>query len=373
MDPLLVTGGAGFIGSNFVRLALKKTGGPVVVVDKLTYSGHRASLADCERDARFAFVEADIANAAAMKAIFATHRPRAVLNFAAETHVDRSIDGPGAFIQTNVAGTFCLLEASRAHAASLPPVERERFRFLHVSTDEVYGTLGPSGLFSEETPYAPNSPYAASKAAADHLVRAWHETYGLPTLLTNCSNNYGPYQFPEKLIPLMILNALEGKPLPIYGDGGNVRDWLHVEDHCRGILLVLENAAPGSKYNIGGGNERTNLQIVDALCAALEKTVPFEENPKISEKISTKGKRGYADLKTFVPDRPGHDRRYAIDAGKIRRELAWSPSYSFEEGLLRTVRWYLDHHDWCETVQKGQDARARVGLAAVPHAHGARA
>ncbi len=372
MDCLLVTGGAGFIGSNFVRLALKETSGRVVVVDKLTYSGHRASLADCEKDARFAFVEADIADVAAMKAVFGAHRPRAVLNFAAETHVDRSIDGPGAFIQTNVTGTFVLLEAARAHAAALPAAERERFRFLHVSTDEVYGTLGSTGLFSEEAPYAPNSPYAASKAAADHLVRAWHETYGLPTLLTNCSNNYGPYQFPEKLVPLMILNALEGKPLPIYGDGGNVRDWLHVEDHCRGILLVLEKAAPGSKYNIGGGNERTNLQIVDALCTSLEQIVPFEENRRISSN-GKREKRGYAQLKTFVPDRPGHDRRYAIDASKIRRELGWQPSYSFEEGLLRTARWYLDHQDWCDTVQKGQDARARIGLAAVPHAHGARA
>ena len=364
MDSILVTGGAGFIGSNFVLLALKETPGRVVVVDKLTYSGHRASLAECESDARFAFVEADIADAAAMRAAFETHRPRAVLNFAAETHVDRSIDGPGAFIHTNVTGTYVLLEAARTHAAGLPPAERAAFRFLHVSTDEVYGTLGPTGLFSEETPYAPNSPYAASKAAADHLVRAWHETYGLPTLLTNCSNNYGPYQFPEKLIPLMILNALEGKPLPIYGDGGNVRDWLHVEDHCKGILLVLEKGAPGGKYNIGGGNERTNLQIVDALCAALEKTVSFEENEKISEKISLKGKRGYLDLKTFVRDRPGHDRRYAIDASKIRRELGWVPSYSFEEGLLRTVRWYVDNPEWCAAVQSGKDARARIGLGA---------
>ncbi len=369
MDSILVTGGAGFIGSNFVRLALQEAPGRVVVVDKLTYSGHRASLADCERDARFAFVEADIADAAAMTAVFEAHRPRAVLNFAAETHVDRSIDGPGAFIHTNVTGTYVLLEASRAHAASLAPGARERFRFLHVSTDEVYGTLGASGLFSEETPYAPNSPYAASKAAADHLVRAWHETYGLPTLLTNCSNNYGPYQFPEKLIPLMLLNALEGRPLPIYGDGGNVRDWLHVEDHCRGLLLVLEKGAPGGKYNIGGGNERTNLQIVDALCAALEQTVPFEENPRISEKISLKGKRerekSYLDLKTFVPDRPGHDRRYAIDASKIRRELGWSPSYSFEEGLLRTVEWYVSHPEWCATVQKGNYGRERLGLEAL--------
>ena len=364
MDALLVTGGAGFIGSNFVRLALAETPDRIVVVDKLTYSGHRASLADVEHDPRFVFVKADIADAAAMRAVFEAHRPRAVLNFAAETHVDRSIDGPAAFVNTNINGTYELLEAARQHVASLPAGGREAFRFLHVSTDEVYGTLGETGLFSEETPYAPNSPYAASKAAADHLVRAWRETYGLATLLTNCSNNYGPYQFPEKLIPLMILTALEGKPLPIYGDGGNVRDWLHVEDHCRGILLVLEKGAPGGKYNIGGGNERTNLQVVDALCAALEQTVPFRE------------KKAYADLKTFVPDRPGHDRRYAIDATKIRRELGWSPSYSFEEGLLRTVRWYLSNLEWCATVQAGNYGRERLGLGpavSAPRASGARA
>ncbi len=357
---MLVTGGAGFIGSNFVRLALAETPDRVVVVDKLTYSGHRASLADVEKNPRFAFIEADIADAAAMKGVFGAHRPRAVLNFAAETHVDRSIDGPGAFVNTNINGTYELLEASRAHVQALRPADAERFRFLHVSTDEVYGTLGEAGLFSEETPYAPNSPYAASKAAADHLVRAWRETYGLATLLTNCSNNYGPYQFPEKLIPLMILTALEGKPLPIYGDGGNVRDWLHVEDHCRGILLVLEKGAPGGKYNIGGGNERSNLQVVDALCAALERERPAEENPKM--KTSSKGKKSYTQLKTFVPDRPGHDRRYAIDASKIRRELGWRPSYSFEEGLLRTVRWYLSNLEWCATVQAGNYGRERLGL-----------
>ncbi len=360
MESIVVTGGAGFIGSNFVRLALKETADRVVVVDKLTYSGHRASLADCERDPRFAFVEADIADAPAMRAVFETHRPRAVLNFAAETHVDRSIDGPGAFIQTNVTGTYVLLEAARAHVAALPEGARGRFRFLHVSTDEVYGTLGEDGLFSEDTPYAPNSPYAASKAAADHLVRAWHETYGLPTLLTNCSNNYGPYQFPEKLIPLMILNALEGKPLPIYGDGGNVRDWLHVEDHCKGILLVLERAAPGSKYNIGGGNEKRNIEIVDLLCSILDRERPVSGNAA----FSSKGMTSYSQLKTFVRDRPGHDRRYAIDANKIRRDLGWSPSYSFEEGLLRTVRWYLANHEWCAAVQAGKDARARIGLGA---------
>ncbi|MDL2716842.1 MAG: dTDP-glucose 4,6-dehydratase [Acidobacteriota bacterium] len=363
MDSIVVTGGAGFIGSNFVRLALEDTPDRVVVVDKLTYSGHRASLRDVETNPRFTFVEADIADRNAMRAVMASHRPRAVLNFAAETHVDRSIDGPDAFIRTNVNGTYELLEASRAHLATLPAGEADHFRFLHVSTDEVYGTLGESGLFSEETPYAPNSPYAASKAAADHLVRAWHETFRVPTLLTNCSNNYGPYQFPEKLIPLMLLTALEGKPLPIYGDGGNVRDWLHVDDHCRGILMVLRKGASGSKYNIGGGNERTNLEIVDTLCAALEKTVPFKKNTKISEKISLKGKRGYADLKTFVPDRPGHDRRYAIDASKIRRELGWEPTYSFEEGLLRTVKWYLANQEWCASVQAGTNALARLGLA----------
>jgi dTDP-glucose 4,6-dehydratase len=359
MESIVVTGGAGFIGSNFVRLALAETPDRIVVVDKLTYSGHRASLADVEKNPRFAFVEADIADRDAMRAAMAAHRPRAVLNFAAETHVDRSIDGPGAFVRTNINGTYELLEASRAHVLALRPADAERFRFLHVSTDEVYGTLGEAGLFSEETPYAPNSPYAASKAAADHLVRAWRETYGLATLLTNCSNNYGPYQFPEKLIPLMILTALEGKPLPIYGDGGNVRDWLHVEDHCKGILLVLEKGAPGGKYNIGGGNERTNLQIVDRLCEILESERPASDNAA----FSSKGIRAYAQLKTFVPDRPGHDRRYAIDANKIRRELGWRPSSSFEEGLLRTVRWYLSNQDWCTAVQAGKDARARLGLA----------
>jgi dTDP-glucose 4,6-dehydratase len=373
VDSIVVTGGAGFIGSNLVRLALAEMPDRVVVVDKLTYSGHRASLADVEKHPRFTFVEADIADREAMRSVMATYRPRAVLNLAAETHVDRSIDGPDAFVRTNINGTYELLEASRAHLATRTAGDAERFRFLHVSTDEVYGTLGETGLFSEETPYAPNSPYAASKAAADHVVRAWHETFRVPTLLTNCSNNYGPYQFPEKLIPLMILTALEGKPLPIYGDGGNVRDWLHVEDHCRGILLVLAKGAPGSKYNIGGGNERTNLQIIDALCAALERERPAEENPKIP-KISSKGKRAYAQLMTFVPDRPGHDRRYAIDATKIRRELGWSPSYSFEEGLLRTVRWYLSNLEWCRAVQTGNYARERLGLgpvASAPRAGGA--
>jgi dTDP-glucose 4,6-dehydratase len=351
----IVTGGAGFIGSNFVRLALAKTDARLLVVDKLTYAGNLASLEDVSRHPRYAFVRADIADRAAIAEIFRVHRPTALLNFAAETHVDRSIDGPSAFIETNLVGTFELLEAARQHRADPAPAGREEFRFLHVSTDEVYGTLGPSGAFCETTPYAPNSPYSASKAGADHLVRAYRETYGLATLITNCSNNYGPYQYPEKLLPLVILNAIEGRPLPIYGDGGNVRDWLYVLDHCEGILLALERGRPGEKYNIGGGNERTNLEIVDLLCAELERQLPAAGNP-------TLGGRGYAALKTFVPDRPGHDRRYAIDASRIRRELGWRPSHDLVSGLADTVRWYLARRDWCEAVQAGQYGRERLGL-----------
>jgi dTDP-glucose 4,6-dehydratase len=355
VKTLLVTGGAGFIGSNFVRHALGRTRARVVVFDALTYAGNLESLADVSGDERFAFVRGDIADRAAVRAAFAEHRPDAVVNFAAETHVDRSIDDPGAFVRTNVAGTYELLEAARAAA----PLAGPSFRFLHVSTDEVYGTLGAEGAFSETTPYAPNSPYAASKAAADHLVRAWHETYRLPVLITNCSNNYGPYQYPEKLIPLMTLNALEGKALPIYGDGGNVRDWLFVEDHCEGILLVLERGAPAGKYNIGGGNERTNLQVVDALCAALEAEAPAASNSA----LGARGLSSYSALRTFVPDRPGHDRRYAIDAAKIRAELGWRPRHAFEAGLRETVRWYLANRSWCEAVQGGKYRRERLGLA----------
>jgi dTDP-glucose 4,6-dehydratase len=353
MATLLVTGGAGFIGSNLVRRALSHTSHRLVIVDKLTYAGSLSNLEGPLTNPRVTFVHADIADRPAMKRVFEEQQPDAVINLAAETHVDRSIDGPQPFIDTNVIGTFVLLEMSRQLVASSQPVG---FRFLHVSTDEVYGTLGSSGLFSEETAYAPNSPYAASKAAADHLVRAYHHTYGLPTLITNCSNNYGPFQYPEKLIPLMILNALDGKALPIYGDGGNVRDWLHVEDHCAGILLVLAQGQAGERYNIGGGNERTNLQIVDGICDALHELRPPACNPALSQR------HHYHDLKSFVSDRPGHDRRYAIDASKIRRELQWSPAHVFEDGLKATVHWYLEHRDWCEAVQAGRYGRERLGL-----------
>jgi dTDP-glucose 4,6-dehydratase len=348
MGTLLVTGGAGFIGSNLVHYALDHTAHRIVIVDKLTYAGSLLNLERPLKNPRVAFVQADIEDRDAMASVFATHRPDGVLNLAAETHVDRSIDSPRPFIDTNIVGTFVLLETARTFMASLGPAARDAFRFLHVSTDEVYGTLGDDGLFSEETAYAPNSPYAASKASADHLVRAYGHTYGLPVLITNCSNNYGPLQFPEKLIPLMILNAVDGRPLPIYGDGANVRDWLHVEDHCEGIMLVLAKGRTGEKYNVGGGNERTNLQIVDRICDVLDELRPKADS--------------HRTLKTFVPDRPGHDRRYAIDATKIRRELAWTPRHTFESGLRETVVWYLGHRDWCEQIQTGRYDRQRLGL-----------
>jgi len=355
LRSLLITGGAGFIGSNLVHFALDHTSDRLVVVDKLTYAGSLLNLERPLGDPRVTFVRADIADRDAMARLFRDAAPAAVVNLAAETHVDRSIDGPRPFIDTNIVGTFVLLEEARRHAAALDARARSAFRFLHVSTDEVYGTLGESGAFDEETPYAPNSPYAASKASADHLVRAYGHTFGLPVLITNCSNNYGPYQFPEKLIPLMILNAIEGKPLPIYGDGANVRDWLHVEDHCAGILQVLAEGRAGEKYNIGGGNERTNLEVVDRICDALEAVKPARANPALRG-------RTYRDLKTFVPDRPGHDRRYAIDAAKIRRELGWAPRHAFEDGLADTVRWYVEHRGWCEQVQAGRYDRQRLGL-----------
>ncbi len=359
MQTFIVTGGAGFIGANFVRYALAGTDARLVIVDKLTYAGNLASLEDPLKDPRVQFIKADIADKDAMRSVFNDHQPTAVVNFAAESHVDRSIDDPSPFIDTNITGTFVLLEAARKYVAKLNEQRQRAFRFLHVSTDEVYGSLGETGLFSETTPYAPNSPYAASKASADHLVRAWHETFGLPAIITNCSNNYGPLQFPEKLIPLMVLNALDGKRLPIYGDGGNVRDWLYVEDHCAGILLALQNGRPGEKYNIGGGNERTNLQIVDRICAEVEKVMPAAENPT----LKAQGKTSYQELKVFVADRPGHDKRYAIDASKIRAELGWQPVYDFETGLAKTIRWYFENRKWCETVLAGKYERERLGLA----------
>jgi dTDP-glucose 4,6-dehydratase len=355
---IVVTGGAGFIGSNFVRRTLEKSDARVVVFDKLTYAGNLESLADVEKHPRFGFVQGDIADGAAVRAFVEALRPTAIVNFAAETHVDRSIDGPRAFVETNIIGTFELLDACRRHLATAGESARAQFRFLHVSTDEVYGSLGETGAFHETTPYAPSSPYSASKASADHLVHAYGATYGLPVLITNCSNNYGPYQFPEKLIPLMILNALEGKRLPIYGDGKNVRDWLYVEDHCDAIARVLESGRLGEKYNVGGNSERSNVQIVDALCEALEDRVPARQNKALrASRIES-----YGALKTFVADRPGHDRRYAIDATKLASELGWKPAHTFESGLASTVRWYLENRPWCEAVQAGKYRRERLGL-----------
>jgi dTDP-glucose 4,6-dehydratase len=353
----LVTGGAGFIGSNFVRAALGSTASRIVVLDNLTYAGKLQNLAPIEHNPRYSFVKADIADRTAVSAIFREYQPTAVVNLAAESHVDRSIDGPTAFVQTNIVGTFELLEASRQLLGAVDNAARRAFRFLHISTDEVYGSLGPTGAFEETTPYQPNSIYSASKASADHLVRAYQETFGVPALVTNCSNNFGPYQLPEKLIPLMILNAIEGKPLPIYGDGGNIRDWLYVEDHCEGILQVLERGRPGEKYNIGGGNERTNLEIVDALCAELEAALPAASNPA----LKSAGVARYEDLKQFVSDRPGHDRRYAINADKIHRELGWRAKVGFDAGMRATIRWYLDNREWCKSVEAEGSQRNRRG------------
>ena len=359
MGTILVTGGAGFIGSNFVHSVLARDGYDVVVLDKLTYAGSMENLADLTDNSHFLFVAGDIADPEVVEQVFAEHFPVAVVNFAAETHVDRSIDSPRPFIDTNIVGTYTLLETARHYLEQADDDMRAAFRLLHVSTDEVYGSLGADGLFSETTAYAPNSPYAASKASADHLVRAYHHTYGLSTLLTNCSNNYGPYQFPEKLIPLMILNALEGRPLPIYGDGKNVRDWLYVEDHCNGIWSVLREGRVGESYNIGGGCEMTNIEVVDTLCEMLERMRPAADNPALAEK----GIASYGELKTFVPDRLGHDRRYAIDFGKIRGELGWEPGNDFAAGMERTVSWYLENLDWCKNVQqRGAYNRERLGL-----------
>ena len=337
---ILVTGGAGFIGANFVLDWRGQSDEPVINVDMLTYAGNLGSLAALKDDPGHVFVRADIGDRAAMDSLLAAHRPRAIVNFAAESHVDRSIHGPAAFISTNIVGTFALLEAVRTYWSSLPEPERSRFRFVHISTDEVYGSLAADADgFCESTPYAPNSPYSASKAASDHLVRAYHHTYGLPTLTTHCSNNYGPLQFPEKLIPLMIVNAIAGKQLPVYGDGQNVRDWLYVGDHCSALRAVLARGTPGASYNIGGNAEMTNIDVVRTLCRVLA-----EQRPG----------RDYAAQIAFVRDRPGHDRRYAIDASKIRHELGWIPDETFASGLARTVRWYLDHAAWVAAVSSGE-------------------
>ena len=347
---VLVTGGAGFIGGNFIRHLIAATDAEVANLDLLTYAGNRETLAKIEDDPRYRFVQGDIADQALVQRLIEDFRPTAIVNFAAESHVDRSIDGPGAFIQTNVVGTYNLLDRALAWWRTLDAADQAAFRFLHVSTDEVYGSLGETGAFTEQTPYAPSSPYSASKAASDHLVQAWHHTYGLPTLTTNCSNNYGPYQYPEKLIPLMILNALAGKPLPIYGTGRNVRDWLFVGDHSRAIWHVVQHGEPGEMYNVGGNSERTNLEVVDTLCTLLDELVPDSAHAP------------HAQLKTFVADRPGHDWRYAIDASKIREQLGWQPRETFESGMRRTVQWYLDNLDWCEAVRAGSYAGQRLGL-----------
>lgn len=346
---ILVSGGAGFIGGNFV-LDLVEAGGKVVNLDALTYAGNLDTLAPILENPNHIFVRGSIGDRVLINRLLVEYRPQAIVNFAAETHVDRSIDGPKAFIQTNVIDTLELLEAALAYWEGLVGTEREEFRFLHVSTDEVYGSLGVSGFFTEESPYAPNSPYAASKAASDHLVRAYHHTYGLPALTTNCSNNYGPYQFPEKLIPLMIYNALRGEPLPVYGDGRQIRDWLYVKDHCRAIITVLERGRVGEVYNVGGHNERTNLEVVRTICRLLDELVP--DSPFVP----------HESLISFVTDRPGHDRRYAIDAGKIERELGWIPRETFETGLKKTVRWYLGNQEWCERVLSGSYRGERLGL-----------
>ena len=339
---LLVTGGAGFIGGNFVLGWMSEHDEAVVNIDKLTYAGNLETLKSLGGDPRHIFVQGDIGDRALIDGLLAKHRPRAVVNFAAESHVDRSIHGPADFIETNVVSTFRLLESVRGYWQALPEPQNAAFRFLHVSTDEIYGSLEPGApAFRETNPHQPNSPYSASKAASDHLVRAWHHTYGLPVLTTNCSNNYGPYQFPEKLIPLIIHNALAGKPLPIYGDGKQVRDWLHVEDHCRAILRVLEAGFVGETYNIGGWNEKPNLDVVGTICAILD-----ELRPK-------GGSESYANQMTFVKDRPGHDRRYAIDAGKIERELGWKPQETFETGIRKTVEWYLANSSWVDGVTSG--------------------
>lgn len=347
---ILVTGGAGFIGSALVRQLVNETDIKVCNVDKLTYAGNLASLGDARDSERHQFHQIDICDARAVAKVFSDFQPDAVMHLAAESHVDRSIDGPAAFIQTNIVGTFTLLDAATAYWRTLEPDAKEAFRFHHISTDEVFGSLGSDGMFTEQTAYDPRSPYSASKASSDHLVRAWHHTHGLPVVVTNCSNNYGPYHFPEKLIPLVILKAISDQPLPVYGDGSNIRDWLHVEDHARALRLVVSKGTPGETYCVGGNAERTNLQVVHAICDELDNIRPRADGNSYREQI------------TFVTDRPGHDFRYAIDAGKIRTELGWTPQETFETGIAATVRWYLDNEDWWRAIQDGSYRGERLGL-----------
>ena len=347
---ILVTGGAGFIGSAVIRHLINDTDDSVINVDALTYAGNLSTLEPVASSSRYHFEHVNICDAAAIEKIFEEHQPDAIMHLAAESHVDRSIDGPAEFITTNVVGTYILLEAARRYIGSLPAERKAAFRFHHISTDEVYGSLGETGYFTEETSYDPSSPYSASKASSDHLVRAWHRTYGLPTLVTNCSNNYGPYQYPEKLIPLMIQNALKGKPLPIYGKGDNIRDWLYVDDHARALVTVLKTGVIGETYNIGGHNEKTNIEVVDTLCLLLDELVPGA--PHCPHK----------SLVTFVTDRPGHDHRYAIDASKIERELGWKPRETFQSGLRKTVEWYLANQAWCEKAVSDRYSGERLGL-----------
>jgi len=376
---IIITGGAGFIGSAVIRHLIKNTDWQVVNLDKLTYAGNLYSLAEVSENDRYTFEQVDICDAEELKRVFEQHKPDAIMHLAAESHVDRSIDGPGEFIQTNIVGTYTLLQASLAYWRDLPEAgdgggliaesggsqasairnqpSKESFRFHHVSTDEVYGDLDETSLFTEETSYAPSSPYSASKASSDHLVRSWNRTYGLPTLITNCSNNYGPYHFPEKLIPLMILNALEGKPLPVYGDGKQIRDWLYVEDHARALCKVVAEGKVGETYNIGGHNEKQNIEVVKTLCTILDELAPLP-NPSSASSHPT----SYIDLITYVKDRPGHDLRYVIDASKIKNDLGWEPEETFESGIAKTVQWYLSNMDWCQRVQDGSYQRQRLGV-----------
>ena len=349
-ECILVTGGAGFIGSALIRYLVDATDALIVNVDALTYAGNLESLSSIKNKDNYRFEQINICDAQPIGDLFDKYKPTAVMHLAAESHVDRSIDGPAAFIETNIVGTYNLLEAARDYWNKLAGAEKENFRFHHISTDEVFGSLPETGLFTETSPYQPNSPYSASKAASDHLVRAWHHTYGFPVLLTNCSNNYGPYQFPEKLIPLIILNALEGKPLPVYGAGDNVRDWLYVDDHLKTLKVVIDRGVPGETYNIGGNNEKTNLEVISTVCALLDEMVPESQF------------RPHEGLVEFVADRPGHDKRYAIDASKMKSELEWEPEETFESGMRKTVEWYLNNKEWCQHVQDGSYQRERLGV-----------